>query len=296
MRSLNVVASVLFVGLLLITGSCLEDAVDPDVQHARDVETIDAHIAAKGLTAYQDLTGLRFVIKSLGTGGLPPKHDQQVKVKYKGMFLDGTVFDEGTTTNSLINYISGWQRAMPLLPKGTVATLYLPSDMGYGSTARGPIPANSVLVFDVELQDVILTATEKTRAAADIAAVDKYLTDNSITAVTDTTGVRYVITKAGAATKPGWYSKVRFKYTAKVLGSTSEFGSGTSEPTTDFDGRLVDYIHGVKIALLKLGLGGKGTFYIPSGLAFGTNESNTAAVPANSNVVYEIELTEILEP
>jgi FKBP-type peptidyl-prolyl cis-trans isomerase FkpA len=293
MRSLNFVASVLFGGLLLLTGSCLDNAVDPDVQHARDVETIDAHLSAKGVSAHRDLSGLRFIIHSLGAG-LPPRFDQEVKVKYKGMLLDGTVFEENSTSAPLTRYITGWQRAMPLFPKGTVATIYIPSDMAYGSAAKGPIPANAILVFDIELQDVIVTAVEKSRANIDVSAIDKYLSDNAITAVSDTTGLRYVLSQPGTGAKPGWYSKVKFTYTGKVLGSQSTFASGTSEPNAAFDGRMVDYIHGIMIGLSKLGVGGKGTFYIPSGLAFGSSE--TGPVPVNSNVVYEIELTEILAP
>jgi FKBP-type peptidyl-prolyl cis-trans isomerase len=278
---------------LVFLSSCGPDEIDPDTQFVRDLEAIDAHLSINGISAYKDITGVRFSVKTLGTGGLPPRGDQQVKVKYKGMLLDGTVFDEGTTTNYVSAYIGGWQRTLPLLPKGTVATIYIPSELGYGTQANRSIPPNSVLVFDIELQDVIVSAAQKLRAPTDVAAIDKYLLDNNIAAVADTTGVRYVITQQGSGDAASWFTKVKFNYTGKVLNG-NQFTTGMSEPSDVLDSRVVDYIQGVLISLTKLKAGGKGTFYIPSGLAFGANENGSAPVPAHANIVYEIELIQIL--
>jgi FKBP-type peptidyl-prolyl cis-trans isomerase FkpA len=294
MRCLKIVACAALMSGFALLSSCEDPNFrDPAEQLAIDVEQIDNHIAASGQTAYKDVSGIRFSITSLGAGGLPPNFDQQVTVKYNGRLLDGTEFDNGSTTNYLSNYITGWQRGLPLLPKGTKATLYIPSGLAYGVDAYGPVPGNSVLIFDIELQDVILSVAEKLQAPTDIAAIDKYLQDNAIVAVADTTGVRYVITQEGTETKPGWHSRVKFSYTGKLL-SGEQFATGTAEPSVYSDSWVVDYIHGIKIALTKLGVGGKGTFYIPSGLAFGPNARGTASVPANANVIYEVELLEIL--
>jgi FKBP-type peptidyl-prolyl cis-trans isomerase FkpA len=290
MRSLNFLVWPCLVFLVFLS-SCGPEEVDPDTQFVRDLEAIDAHLSINGISAYKDITGIRFSINSIGTGGLPPRHDQQVKVKYKGRLLDGTAFDEGTTTNYVGAYIGGWQRSLPLLPKGTVATIFIPSELGYGTQGNRSIPPNSVLVFDIELQDVIQSAAEKLRAPTDVAAIDKYLSDNGITAVADTTGLRYVITQEGSGEKPSWFTKVKFNYTGKVLNG-EQFTTGTTEPSEVLDSRVVDYIQGVLISLTKLSPGGKGTFYIPSGLAFGANESGSAPVPPNTNIVYEIELVQ----
>lgn len=293
MRSLNLVASACFVSLLLLSSSCIDNPnIDPDAQFAMDLESIDNHLAANTITAYKDATGIRYSIKSIGTGGLPARYDQQVTVKYTGRLLDGTEFESNTTTGFVSNFIAGWQRALPLLPKGTSATIFIPSGLAYGPQNFGPIPGNSVLVFDVVVEDVIVSASETLRAPSDIAAIDKYLADNNIVAVADTTGVRYTITQQGTGEAPGWFNKVRFKYTGKLLSGT-EFFTGTAEPGELFDSRLVDFIHGITIALTKLSVGGKGTFYIPSRHAFGANASSAAPVPPNSNVIYEVELLEV---
>jgi FKBP-type peptidyl-prolyl cis-trans isomerase len=294
MSRLKIIVTAVLAALVVLISSCNRDLVDPAEQAAIDVNAIDEYIASSGITAYKDITGARFSITTLGTGGFPPLFDQQSTVMYSGRMLDGTEFDEGTSTNYVGAYILGWQRMLPLLPKGTKATIFIPSGMGYGPTGYGPIPGNAVLVFDVEMQDVIVSASEKIRAQGDVASIDSFLADNNITAITDTTGVRYVIIEQGTDVKPDWFSRVKFNYKGTVLTASESFTTGVAEPSGSTDSRVVDYIHGVKFGLMQLGIGGKGTFYIPSGLAFGANSGGSAAVPAHANLVYELELLEIV--
>lgn len=274
---------------------CLDsgNGVDSLAQMEEDIKVIDSYLSTNGIDAIKDKSGVRYVIKKLGVG-LPPKTDQSIKVVYKGYFLSGTVFDEGGNATSLLSsLITGWQLALSVWPKGTQGTLYVPSPLGYGSQQVGTIPPNTILVFDIEIVDILPTVAEKARLASDIAAIDQYLSDRSINAVKDSTGVRYVITNAGTGPLPTWYTKVRFSYTGKLLTSGNQFFSGTSQPTDTFDSRMVDFIHGIKVGLSKIGAGGKITIYVPSGLAFGPYENSSSPVPANSNVIYDIELQEL---
>jgi len=57
---------------------------------------------------------------------------------------------------------------------------------------------------------------------------------------------------------------------------------------------MVDYMNGIRVGLSKIAAGGKITVYIPSGLAFGPNENTGSSLPANSIVIYDIELTELV--
>lgn len=79
-----------------------------------------------------------------------------ISVKYTGRLLNGTVFDSKATPTlfPLNGMITGWQAGIPLIRKGGKIRLLLPSFYGYGNQARGPIPANSPLDFDIELVDV----------------------------------------------------------------------------------------------------------------------------------------------
>jgi FKBP-type peptidyl-prolyl cis-trans isomerase FkpA len=126
---------------------------------AQDIQTIDDYIA--GLSPPQvataDESGLRYVITEQDpTATETPCLESKVKVKYTGIFIsNGNVFDERTTgvTFTLNGLIAGWQIAFLKFTKGTKATLYIPSGLAYGPNARTGIPANSNLIFFVELID-----------------------------------------------------------------------------------------------------------------------------------------------
>jgi FKBP-type peptidyl-prolyl cis-trans isomerase FklB len=89
---------------------------------------------------------------------------------------------------------------------------------------------------------------------------------------------------------------VKVKYTGKLLSDGFEFYSATNEPSATFDSRVINYIFGMQVALPKLPVGSKATLYIPSGLGFGDQviNSGSASVPANSNLIYEVELLGIV--
>jgi FKBP-type peptidyl-prolyl cis-trans isomerase FkpA len=125
-------------------------------QVALDSVAIDAYLASNNIKAEKGANGLRYVITRLGTGA-KPSPSSTVKVNYKGSLLEnGQVFDQSQTPVEypLSNLIQGWQIGFPLLPKGSKATLYIPSTLGYGQAGSPPvIPPNANLVFEVELID-----------------------------------------------------------------------------------------------------------------------------------------------
>ncbi len=88
-----------------------------------------------------------------------PSKGEKVKVHYKGMLLDGTVFDSSFKRNQPIEFtlgigqvIKGWDEGISLLGIGDKASFIIPSDLAYGeSGAGGVIPPNATLLFEVEL-------------------------------------------------------------------------------------------------------------------------------------------------
>ena len=88
-----------------------------------------------------------------------PSNGNKVKVHYKGMLLDGTVFDSSFKRNQPIEFtlgvgqvIKGWDEGISLLGVGDKASFIIPSDLAYGASgAGGVIPPNATLVFEVEL-------------------------------------------------------------------------------------------------------------------------------------------------
>ncbi|WP_192347048.1 FKBP-type peptidyl-prolyl cis-trans isomerase [Algoriphagus sp. Y33] len=135
---------------------------------------IQDFIKEKGLEAQKTESGLYYVIEEEGTGE-PVSAGTTMHVNYAGYLIDGTLFDtsieslakennafsEGRpyealpVTVGMGQVIPGWDEGLLLLKKGSKAKFIIPSPLGYGENAMGAkIPANSVLVFDVDVADV----------------------------------------------------------------------------------------------------------------------------------------------
>jgi FKBP-type peptidyl-prolyl cis-trans isomerase FkpA len=130
---------------------------DVEGQFKKDTTAIRAFAIANNIPIVKDAK-YNFFYQIITPGSAEkPNNLSTVSVLYKGRLLDGTVFDSKTTPPppfSLNETITGWQAGIPLIGKGGKIRLFLPSFYGYGNRANGPIPANSVLDFDVELLDI----------------------------------------------------------------------------------------------------------------------------------------------
>jgi FKBP-type peptidyl-prolyl cis-trans isomerase FkpA len=232
----------------------------------------------------------------LGDLGLPAKLEHTIKIQFTGKLMaSGNTFDYGTKEATLSSILpSGLQAGLAVLPEGTRATLYIPATLAYGAVGTGAVPPNANLIYEVEILDVTRPSSEVTQLTQDVQKVDQYLADSSITAVTDASGLRYVIHEQGSGAKPGWFDKVKIQYVGKLMSTGAEFYSGTLQPAEGFDSRVVDFIQAFQVGLQKLNKGGKATFYVPSGLAFGIKGTKDNKVPANANLIYEMELVDII--
>ncbi len=98
-------------------------------------------------------SGLQYKVLEEGTGPSPTAADVAL-VGYKGTLLDGTVFDENAQTAMPVDgVVPGFSEGLQKMKKGGKYRLWIPPQLGYGEQSAGPIPANSVLVFDVQLHD-----------------------------------------------------------------------------------------------------------------------------------------------
>ena len=85
-----------------------------------------------------------------------PADTSEVKVHYEGTLVDGTVFDSSYDRGEPISFplnrvIKGWTEGVQLMPVGSAYKFYIPANLGYGARDQGSIPANSVLIFKIEL-------------------------------------------------------------------------------------------------------------------------------------------------
>ncbi len=105
-------------------------------------------------------SGLRYQVVKAGDAATKPKATSTVTCRYHGTLADGTVFDSTRNRNdepvtfSLAEVIPGWTEGLQLVGKGGVIKLWIPANLGYGEQDAGPIPAGSVLAFEVEVLDV----------------------------------------------------------------------------------------------------------------------------------------------
>lgn len=140
-------------------------------QIKKDEKLLSDYFTKNNLMPQKTLNGLYYIITETTNGNMPKK-DDTVSLNYTGKLIDGTVFD--SNIDSIFGHVTpfnfalgnnavirGWDDGVALLPLGSKATFYIPSRLGYGSSTipgnpNNPkgIPANSILIFDVELINI----------------------------------------------------------------------------------------------------------------------------------------------
>ncbi|TRX73663.1 FKBP-type peptidyl-prolyl cis-trans isomerase [Pseudomonas mangiferae] len=161
----------------------IEDAIGKKDQKLKDEELVEAFAflqkraeermtamneeSAKAGKKFLEENGKREGVVTTSSGlqyevvkkadGAQPKPSDVVTVHYEGKLIDGSVFDSSIQRGSPIDLpvngvIPGWVEGLQLMHVGEKYKFYIPSDLAYGAQSPSPaIPANSVLVFDLEL-------------------------------------------------------------------------------------------------------------------------------------------------
>ena len=137
----------------------------------KDDKALQAYFKKKSFTPVKTASGLYYTLKEEGTGEKAMANDTVV-MNYTGYFMDGKKFDSNEDTAfkhvqpftfvlGRGSVIRGWDEGIALMKQGGKATFYIPSGLAYGAQSRpgspaNPkgIPANSILLFDVELVKV----------------------------------------------------------------------------------------------------------------------------------------------
>lgn len=105
-------------------------------------------------------SGLQYEILQKGTGNTQPNATSTVKVHYHGTLMDGTVFDSSVERGEAISFplnqvIKGWTEGVQLMSEGDKYRFFIPATLAYGNQAAGSIKPGSLLIFEVELLEIL---------------------------------------------------------------------------------------------------------------------------------------------
>ncbi len=143
------------IGLILVAallGLAAPVMADP----AATLTAADAFVAAnaKKPKVITTKSGLQYMVLRPAKGPKPTAANS-VRVHYKGYFKNGRVFDQSyggdPSEFPLGAVIPGWTEGVALMPVGSKYRFWIHPRLGYGPADKGPIPGNSLLIFDVEL-------------------------------------------------------------------------------------------------------------------------------------------------
>lgn len=277
-----------------------------------DDKKLNDYFKKNNITPIKTASGLYYTIKKEGDGN-KPQNNFMVKMNYTGQLIDGTKFDSNVDTAfghttpfefklGTGGVIKGWDEGIALLSKGSIATLYIPSGMAYGPNARPGsaankkgIPANSPLIFDLELLDFTVPVNED-------EVLKGYFKQNNVTPLKTASGLYYSITQQGTGPMAQKGQKVSMNYTGHLLDDT-KFDSNVDSAFNHVqplefplgEGRV---IKGWDEGITFLNKGSKATFYIPSNLAYGAQSmpgsgANPKGIPSNSILIFDVELLDI---
>lgn len=273
--------AIFFLGFLLT--NCGDDfsteMTNPAEQLAEDKRLIAEYLAANNLQAEETASGLRYIIEDMGRGDFI-ESNAVLTVLFRGYYLDGTNFDQtgdcSPITINVAGVIPGFAEGLQLLNVGGKGSFFLPSEIAFGQSGSNSIQPNTILAFDVEVVDLQMFERAK---------IKDFLIENELLSQADSTlsGIYYVITEEGEGDSPTSTSEVTVNYTGYFADGTV-FDQSNDPATFGLNG----VIEGWQEVVPLLKIGGKGTFAIPSPLAYGV--SGRGSIPSNTLLFFDIEL------
>jgi hypothetical protein len=124
------------------------------------IGSLDSIPPAPSANAVSTASGLVYEDLQVGDGATVKSGDT-ISVNYTGWLEDGTQFDSTITKGQPVDFqigvgqvISGWDEGVVGMNVNGTRLLVIPPSLGYGSTANGSIPANSSLVFEVQVVSI----------------------------------------------------------------------------------------------------------------------------------------------
>jgi peptidylprolyl isomerase len=206
------------------------------------------------------------------------KAGAKVKVHYTGWLTNGDIFDSSVVRKEPIEFpleglIKGWQEGIPGMKVGGVRRLKIPPELGYGSKVRDKIPANSVLVFEIEM-----LAAENTPEFPDLTSKEWKTVGDKGLEIWDVTEGKGEAVKGGATVTVhyiGWLTNGK-KFDSSFGGKPVSFG-------------LNEVVKGWGEGIPGMKPGGVRRLKIPPELGYGARGAGDD-IPPNSVLIFEVRL------
>lgn len=133
------------------------DSIAGAIALEKEKEFLEKNKTAEGVVTTE--SGLQYKVIQAGDGA-QPSDTSLVSVHYTGTLLDGTEFDSSIKRGQPMTFpvnavIPGWTEVLKLMKVGEKVQAWIPSALGYGARNTGVIPPNSLLVFEIELLEIV---------------------------------------------------------------------------------------------------------------------------------------------
>lgn len=230
--------------------------------------------------------GLRINDEKVGTGK-PAMAGATLKTHYTGWLLSGRKFGSSKDLGKPLSVvmgagkmIKGWEKGLEGMREGGVRWLRIAPAMGYGATAYSMMPANSTLIFRVELisSEVDDEIAEK---------MDFFPDTTALTFENGSEGLRYAIIKEGEGEPARVGANVRVHYTGWLVNGYKFDSSRDRNQEFSFPlggGRV---IRGWDLGVAGMLPGEKRILIIPPGLGYGARAAGP--IPGGSTLIFAVE-------
>lgn len=261
-----------------------DKAKSDDKKKSKSNETSKRNIKLK--QEYSTPSGIKYKFLEIGNGKKVAVGDM-VTVHYTGTLLNGTKFDSSKDRNQPFSFrvgsrqvIAGWDEGLQLLHVGDKAVLTIPAELGYGKRDMEKIPANSTLVFEIE---VIETKSPVVAVPFNIEGKEVLSTPS---------GLKYVYIEKGNGPQAEAGKTVDVHYTGYLMDGRKFDSSVERGDPISFPLGQGMVIKGWEEGIALMKVGDKMRLIIPSELAYGPNGAG-GVIPPNATLLFDVELVSV---
>ncbi len=289
-----------------------EDEFQSDIEKmkesmkAQSKMALEEYIINNNINVTRENSGVYIIPLEKGNGRCPVK-GERVELDFSASLLNGQLV--GSTFNSPEKFsfvlgegytIQGWEEIVPKMHLGDRVKAIIPFDMAYGEHSVGDIPAYANLVYDIKLLKITTAAELQAEAEKALQALKAesekaffdYLKVNNITDYT-ASGLFFAKSAVTDGAQPQIGQTARIKFEASYLDGTPLGDSEQLGGQYDLEYGQGKVLKGLEEGVGLMRVGEKARFVLPYTLAYGANPYGS--IPAYSNLVFDVELLDIID-